>query len=128
MDLAIGAKQVFVMMTLFAKDGAPKLVPECTYPLTGVGCVDRVYTDLAVFDVGPDGARLVETFGITVDELASRAPRAPHRVAIPVESRMTSSVGSAICAASRPARAGWRSAAGSRRRPARPRRARRPGW
>ncbi len=74
MDLAIGAKQVFVMMTLFAKDGAPKLVRECTYPLTGVGCVDRVYTDLAVFDVSPDGARLVETFGITADELAIRLP------------------------------------------------------
>ncbi len=72
MDLAIGAKQVFVMMTLFAKDGTPKLVPECTYPLTGVGCVDRVYTDLGIFDVGPEGASLVETFGITTDELAGR--------------------------------------------------------
>ena len=72
MDLAIGAKKVFVMMTLFAKDGTPKLVSECTYPLTGVGCVDRVYTDLAIFEVGPDGASLVETFGITTDELANR--------------------------------------------------------
>jgi 3-oxoadipate CoA-transferase beta subunit len=72
MDLAIGAKKVFVMMTLLAKDGTPKLVPECTYPLTGVGCVDRVYTDLAVFDVGPEGASLVETFGVTADELAGR--------------------------------------------------------
>ena len=49
MDLAIGAKQTFVMMTLLARDGSAKLVPECTYPLTGVGCVSRVYTDLAVF-------------------------------------------------------------------------------
>ena len=72
MDLAIGAKKVFVMMTLFAKDGTPKLVSECTYPLTGVGCVDRVYTDLAIFEVGPDGASFVETFGITTDELANR--------------------------------------------------------
>jgi len=72
MDLAIGAKKVFVMMTLLAKDGTAKLVPECTYPLTGVGCVDRVYTDLAVFDVGPEGASLVETFGVTAEELAGR--------------------------------------------------------
>ena len=72
MDLAIGAKKVFVMMTLLAKDGTAKLVPECTYPLTGVGCVDRVYTDLAVFEVGPEGARLVETFGVTAEELAGR--------------------------------------------------------
>jgi 3-oxoadipate CoA-transferase beta subunit len=72
MDLAIGAKQVFVVMTLFAKDGTPKLVPRCTYPLTGLGCVSRVYTDLAVFDLGPDGARLRECFGTTADELTHR--------------------------------------------------------
>jgi len=72
MDLAIGAKQVFVMMTLFAKDGKPKLVPECTYPLTGRGCVSRVYTDVATFLVGARGVRLVETFGISAAELAQR--------------------------------------------------------
>ena len=72
MDLAIGAKQVFVMMTLFAKDGTPKLVPRCTYPLTGVGCISRVYTDVATFEVGAHGARLLETFGTTREELAGR--------------------------------------------------------
>ncbi|WP_276606214.1 3-oxoacid CoA-transferase subunit B [Nocardioides sp.] len=72
MDLAIGAKQVFVMMTLFAKDGSPKLVPECTYPLTGMGCVDRVYTDLATFALGADGVRVLETFGTTVDDISAR--------------------------------------------------------
>nr|WP_328841902.1 3-oxoacid CoA-transferase subunit B [Nakamurella leprariae] len=72
MDLAIGAKQVFVVMTLFAKDGTPKLVPQCTYPLTGIGCVHRVYTDHAVFDLGPDGARIRETFGSTAAELVAR--------------------------------------------------------
>jgi 3-oxoadipate CoA-transferase, beta subunit len=72
MDLAIGAKKVFVMMTLFTKTGAPKLVPECTYPLTGLACVDRVYTDLAVFDITPQGVSVRETFGTTVDELAGR--------------------------------------------------------
>ena len=72
MDLAIGAKQVFVMMTLFGKDGAPKLVPHCTYPLTGIGCVNRVYTDLAVFDIGHDGITVRETFGISAEELEQR--------------------------------------------------------
>jgi 3-oxoadipate CoA-transferase beta subunit len=72
MDLAIGAKQVFVMMTLFDKRGRPKLVPKCTYPLTGVGCVSRVYTDLGVIDVGPAGAEVRETFGVGVDELRER--------------------------------------------------------
>jgi len=72
MDLAIGAKQVFVMMTLFAKDGTPKLVPECTYPLTGVGCVSRVYTDLAVFDLTADGVVVLDTFGTTLAELRER--------------------------------------------------------
>lgn len=63
MDLAIGAKQVFVMTDLLAKDGSSKLVAECTYPLTGVGCVTRVYTDHAVFDV-VDGRFVVrEAFG-----------------------------------------------------------------
>jgi 3-oxoadipate CoA-transferase beta subunit len=72
MDLAIGARQVFVMMTLLARDGSPKLVRECTYPLTGAGCVDRLYTDLAVLDLGPEGAVVRETFGVTYDELADR--------------------------------------------------------
>jgi 3-oxoadipate CoA-transferase beta subunit len=72
MDLAIGAKQVFVMMTLFAKDGSPKLVPECTYPLTGRACVSRVYTDVATFLITPDGVQVRETFGVSLDELAAR--------------------------------------------------------
>jgi 3-oxoadipate CoA-transferase beta subunit len=73
MDLAIGAKNVFVMMNLFAKDGAAKLVPECTYPLTGLRCVRRVYTDYATFDIDTDaGVRVRETFGLSVSELASR--------------------------------------------------------
>ncbi|WP_445255537.1 3-oxoacid CoA-transferase subunit B [Nocardioides aurantiacus] len=72
MDLAIGAKDVFVMMTLFGKDGASKLVRECTYPLTGVACVSRVYTDHGVFEVGPDGVRLREAHGATREELEER--------------------------------------------------------
>ncbi|MEN3540037.1 3-oxoacid CoA-transferase subunit B [Microbispora sp. ZYX-F-249] len=72
MDLATGAKQVFVMMTLFAKDGTPKLVPECTYPLTGLACVSRLYTDRAVFRIGPEGVTVAETYGTSVAELASR--------------------------------------------------------
>jgi 3-oxoadipate CoA-transferase beta subunit len=72
MDLAIGAKDVFVMMSLFTKDGAPKLVPECTYPLTGLACVSRVYTEHATFTVGPQGVTVLETFGITHDELSAK--------------------------------------------------------
>jgi len=72
MDLATGAKQVLVMMTLFAKDGRPKLVPDCTYPLTGPACVDRVYTDHALFAVEPEGVRVLQTFGTSYDELVGR--------------------------------------------------------
>ena len=73
MDLAIGAKNVFVMMNLFAKDGVAKLVPECTYPLTGLRCVCRVYTDYTTFDVDQEaGVRVRETFGIGMAELVSR--------------------------------------------------------
>jgi 3-oxoadipate CoA-transferase beta subunit len=55
MDLAAGAKDVFVMMELLTKDGQSKLVKQCTYPLTGLGCVSRVYTDIAVFQIEPGG-------------------------------------------------------------------------
>lgn len=60
MDLAIGAKQVFVMMDHQTKTGESKLVEQCSYPLTGIGCVNRIYTDLAVIDVTPQGLRVVE--------------------------------------------------------------------
>ncbi|PPF89581.1 3-oxoadipate CoA-transferase [Subtercola sp. Z020] len=65
MDLASGAKNVWVMTDLLTRDGASKLVAECSYPLTGVGCVSRVYTDRAIFDVTPDGFRVRELFGDT---------------------------------------------------------------
>jgi 3-oxoadipate CoA-transferase, beta subunit len=70
MDLAIGAKETFVMMNLLSRDGVPKLVAECTYPLTGLGCVSRVYTDLAVFLIGDEGVAVGDRFGCTFDELA----------------------------------------------------------
>ena len=72
MDLAIGARSVFVMMTLFARDGTPKLVPRCSYPLTGLACVSRVYTDFATFSVGAAGATVLATYGTTVAELSTR--------------------------------------------------------
>jgi 3-oxoadipate CoA-transferase beta subunit len=72
MDLAVGAKDVYVIMTLFAKDGTPKLVRECTYPLTGVACVSRIYTEHAIFQITNRGVALVETFGTELDELARR--------------------------------------------------------
>ena len=82
MDLAIGAKSVFIMMTLFTKDGPAKLVPRCTYPLTGVGCVDRIYTDYATIMISHDGAVVTETFGASVAELQARVAvtlRAPSQ-------------------------------------------------
>jgi 3-oxoadipate CoA-transferase beta subunit len=79
MDLAIGAKQVFVMMEHQTKGGESKLVERCSYPLTGIGCVSRVYTDLAVIDVAPDGLVAVEWIdGLSFDELA-RLTAAPLR-------------------------------------------------
>ena len=63
MDLATGARQTWVMMDLLTKQGASKLVERCTYPLTGIGCVKRVYTDLATFDCTPQGLRLVDAVG-----------------------------------------------------------------
>ncbi|MBB2891969.1 3-oxoacid CoA-transferase subunit B [Flexivirga oryzae] len=72
MDLAIGARQVFVMMSLFTKKGEPKVVAECSYPLTGVRCVSRIYSPDAVIDVGPDGAQIRQTWGISAADLSER--------------------------------------------------------
>lgn len=76
MDLAVGAGMTWVMMNLFSKSGDPKLVPHCTFPLTGIGCVSRVYSDLAVFDVGGSASgsapRVRETFGVSLSELEDR--------------------------------------------------------
>ncbi|HWB35611.1 MAG TPA: 3-oxoacid CoA-transferase subunit B [Rugosimonospora sp.] len=72
MDLAIGAKQVYVMMTLFTRAGRPKLVPQCSYPLTGLACVSRVYTDLAIFQLQPAGVTVLECYATTLAGLRAR--------------------------------------------------------
>jgi 3-oxoadipate CoA-transferase beta subunit len=70
MDLALGAKQVFVMMDHLTKHGESKIVTACTYPLTGVACVNRVYTDLAVLDITPQGVAVREILAdLTFDAL-----------------------------------------------------------
>jgi 3-oxoadipate CoA-transferase, beta subunit len=69
MDLAIGAKQVFVMMSLFTRDGTSKLVDKCTYPLTGRHCVSRIYSDHAILDLDSQGVRARSTYGISLVEL-----------------------------------------------------------
>jgi len=71
MDLAVGAKRVFVMMEHLTKDGGSKIVERLSYPVTGLACVDRVYTDLAVVDVTPRGLVVREIVeGLALAELA----------------------------------------------------------
>ena len=86
MDLVSGVKAVYVLTSHCTRDGAPKLVERCSYPLTGAGVVSRVYTDLAVVDVTPRGFEIIETApGVSLGAVASctAAPvqngRAPDR-------------------------------------------------
>ena len=81
MDLAIGAKQTWVMMDLLTKQGQSKLVQACTYPLTGIGCVKRVYTDLATLACTAQGLVVIDTVpGLALEEL-SRLIRLPLKAA-----------------------------------------------
>ncbi|WP_432565487.1 3-oxoacid CoA-transferase subunit B [Kineococcus sp. SYSU DK003] len=74
MDLATGARAVYVVMPLVGRDGTPKLVPSCTYPLTGVGCVSRVYSESAVVCLREGSVVVEETWGTSLHELRELLP------------------------------------------------------
>ena len=81
MDLAVGARQTWVMMDLLTKQGASKIVSACSYPLTGLQCVSRIYTDVATFECTPTGLRLIDIVdGLSADMLASMVGYPFHTV------------------------------------------------
>ena len=72
MDLAVGARDVYIMMEHLTREGTSKLVEQCTYPLTGLGCVSRIYTDLAVINITDKGFQAVEWVeGLSFDDLCA---------------------------------------------------------
>ncbi|MBH2785756.1 CoA transferase subunit B [Serratia marcescens] len=75
MDLAIGARKVYVMMDYLTKTGECKLVEQCSYPLTGLACVSRIYSDMAIIDITPDGPQVLELCpGLAFDALQALTP------------------------------------------------------
>jgi len=88
MDLAIGARRVFVIMEHQTKAGESRIVERCSYPLTGIGCVSRIYTDLAVIDVTPGGLVAREWVeGLSFDELVRATAAALARGGDPLQLR-----------------------------------------
>ncbi len=85
MDLAIGAKKVYVMMDHLTKQGESKIVRECTYPVTGFRCVDRIYTDLAVIDVTPRGLVVIDIVPGLHFDLLARLTSVPLANELPVD-------------------------------------------
>lgn len=77
MDLAIGAKRIFVMMEHLARNGQSKLLRQCTYPLTGLRCVSRVYTDLATMDLTSQGVEVIELIGDMTPEALQEVTSVP---------------------------------------------------
>jgi 3-oxoadipate CoA-transferase beta subunit len=81
MDLAAGARRVWVLMEHCTREGAPRIMKRCTYPLTGMRCVERIYTNYAMMSITPDGVRVERLLpGMTIDELQAMSD-APLSVA-----------------------------------------------
>ncbi|MBU3847504.1 MAG: 3-oxoacid CoA-transferase subunit B [Candidatus Acinetobacter avistercoris] len=75
MDLAVGAKKVFVIMELLNKNGVSKFLDECSYPITGLKCVSRIYTDIATFEIRDDGVYILEIFeNMSLSDLKTLIP------------------------------------------------------